>query len=191
MTADRRRRLVTTGRWRLQAGFLGMVAVALVAAVALAACTSTTTTTTTTTSTSTTTTTLPPVNVSKTEIETAYMTLFDLSNPAVAPKLLVVQDGSALKAAFTAALRSTLAKEATGAEVLSIKIEQGGACTKEFLPSPCAAVVYNILGPKGTGPVLKDLSGGAVYLSSKWLVAKATICALLTLENSGVTPAGC
>ena len=168
---------------------LRTAAVGLMAALALAACAKTSPATTTTTTTVVTGT-LPPISVSKTEIDSAYMTLFDLANPAIAPKLLVVQDGSALRAAFTNAIHSALAKEAAGAKVEAIKIEQGADCTKEFLPSPCAAVVYDILGPNGK-PVLTGSAGGAVFLSSKWLVAKSTICTLLTLDNAGIPPTGC
>ena len=37
------------------------------------------------------------------EVAHAYSVLFDLANPAVSPKLAVVQSGALLKAAFTAA----------------------------------------------------------------------------------------
>jgi hypothetical protein len=102
----------------------------------------------------------------------------------------VVQDGASLQAAFTKAIHSALAKEAAGATVDSVKIEQGTLCSKVFLPSPCAAVIYDILGPNHV-PVLTRSAGGAVYLSNTWLVAKSTICTLLTLDNGGQTPTGC
>jgi hypothetical protein len=117
------------------------------------------------------------------------MTLFDLADPAVAPKLLVVQDGSALKAAFTAAIHSALAAEAGGAKVLAVTIEQGSSCTNLALPSPCATVTYDILSPTHA-VVLANSKGGAVYIDSHWLVAKATICSLLTLEAAKI-PSGC
>jgi hypothetical protein len=117
------------------------------------------------------------------------MTLFDLHNPAVSPKLLVVQDGAALKAAFTAAIHSVLAKQAGGAKVLAVTVEEGASCKNQLLPSPCAAVTYDILSPT-KAVVLADSKGAAVYIDSHWLVAKATICSLLTLE-SGKTPSGC
>jgi len=116
--------------------------------------------------------------------------LFDLANPAIDPKLAVVQDGSALRAAFTAALKSPLAKTAGGASVSKITIEHGTACKNEFLPSPCAKVIYSILSPKG-GVLLPNSGGLALYQSSRWLVAKVTICALLELEAAGVVPPGC
>lgn len=135
-------------------------------------------------------TTLPPLKSSTTAIDHAYKTLFDLANPAIAPKLLVVQDGASLKKAFTTALHSALAKEAAGAKVVTVKIEKGAACSKEFLPSPCAAVTYDVLGPTGKA-LLTGSSGGAVYVNSRWLVAKSTICTLLTLDNGGTAPTGC
>ncbi|HKH88702.1 MAG TPA: hypothetical protein VKA05_07755 [Acidimicrobiales bacterium] len=118
------------------------------------------------------------------------MTLFDLNNPAITPKLLVVQDGTALKAAFTAAIHSALAKEAGGAKVLSVTVEQGTLCTNQLLPTPCATVTYDILSPT-KAVVLSNSKGAAVYISSHWLVAKTTICTLLTLDNGGKTPSGC
>jgi len=163
----------------------------LVCAAALSACSGTsspppsTTTTTAATSSS-----LPPLTTSTAEIKHAYAILFDLANPAIPPKLAVVQDGSTLEAAFTAAIHSALAKEAAGASVSSVKIEQGAGCSNAALPSPCAKVVYDILGPNKK-PVLTGSSGAAVYQTSKWLVAKSTICGLLALENGGTPPSGC
>jgi hypothetical protein len=156
------------------------VAIAI-AATALAACSSSSSTPTTTT-TSAPPATLPVAAVSKADIEHAYTTLFDLANPAIPPKLAVVQDGSSLQGAFTKAIKSPLATEAAGASVSSIKLEQGAACSKAFLPSPCAAVVYDVLGPNQK-PVLTGSSGGAVYLSNQWLVSKNTICTLLTFVS--------
>jgi hypothetical protein len=133
---------------------------------------------------------LPSIGASTAQIKHAYSTLFDLSDPAVTPKLGVVQDGTMLKAAFTAAIHSALAKEAGGATVLSVKVEQGSACTNDVLPSPCATVVYDILSP-AKKVVLSGSTGSAVYEKSQWLVAKVTICSLLTLDNGGKTPTGC
>ncbi len=161
---------------------------ALGIALGLAGCSSSGTSTTTTAPAVTTT--LPSLTTSTADIKTAYSVLFDLANPAVAPKLAVVQDGPALKAAFTTALRSTLAKSAGGAKVSKVTIEHGAGCKNEFLPSPCAKVSYTILSPAGT--VLLPSSGGlAVYQNARWLVAKVTICTLLELENGGAVPPGC
>jgi hypothetical protein len=108
--------------------------------------------------------------------------LFDLADPALAPKLAVIQDGSALKSAMTTALGSNLAKAAGGASVSSVR--------NEFLPSPCAKVTYDILSPKNT--VLLPNSGGlAIYEKARWVVAKVTICTLLELEDAGAVPPGC
>ena len=154
----------------------------------LAACGSSSTPTTTTTPAVTTT--LPPTATSTAEIKSAYAVLFDLADPAVEPKLAVVQDGSALRAAFTAELKTALAKSAAGATVSKVKIEQGASCKNQFLPSPCANVTYSIFGP--THAVLLPDSGGlAVYQGGHWLVAKVTICTLLELAGGGAVPPGC
>jgi hypothetical protein len=152
-------------------------------AIALGACGSSSTPTTTTT-------TLPSVAASTAAIKHAYGVLFDLADPALAPKLAVIQDGSALKSAMTTALGSNLAKAAGGASVSSVSIEHGSACKNEFLPSPCAKVTYDILSPKNT--VLLPNSGGlAIYEKARWVVAKVTICTLLELEDAGAVPPGC
>jgi hypothetical protein len=174
----------------------------LVLAIFLTACSSKAVTTTSTTSGPTTTSTpltsstvpststLPLTASDRTGISTAYMTLFDLANPAIAPKLAAVQDGTTLKAAFTAALKSVLAKEAGGARVLSIAIEGNAACSAQSLPSPCALVSYDVVSP-GKQTLLKNQKGYAVSSSGRWLVSKKTICTLLVLANGGTAPAGC
>lgn len=184
-----------TTRTRRSRRIARALVVACLPAVLLSACSSSSSGTTTTTTSATTTSSvvpssLPPTSVSDSSIKKAYATLFDLANPAIPPKLAVVQDGSSLKTAFTNAIHSALAKEAAGASVSKITILQGSACTNDVLPSPCATVVYDILGPNRK-PVLTGSSGSAVYLSEHWLVAKTTICALLTLEAGGTTPSGC
>ena len=138
----------------------------------------------------TTTTTLPSLRASTAAIEHAYTVLFDLADPAVAPKLAVVQDGAALKSAMKTALKSALAKSAAGATVKSIVIEHGSACKNEFLPSPCAKVTYDILSPT-KAVVLHGASGWALYQHGHWLVGKTTICTLLELADSGSVPPGC
>ena len=101
--------------------------------------------------TTTTTTTLPSPAASTAAIKHAYAVLFDLADPAVAPKLAVVQDGSALKSAMKTALKSGLAKEAAGATTQQgRRSSTGAACKNELLPSPCAKVTYDILSPAKT-----------------------------------------
>jgi hypothetical protein len=167
-----------------------MVTVAL-AALGLAACSSSgAPATTTTTTAAPTTTTLPPLSSSKAAIDRAYSVLFDLSNPALAPKIAVIQNGSALESAMKAALKSSLAKLAAGADVSAVTVEEGAACKGEFLPSPCAKVTYSIVGADHK-VLLGDSVGFAIYHQPDWLVAKGTICTLLSLENGGKQPPGC
>jgi hypothetical protein len=166
--------------------------------LALVACACSTTPNTSGTTTSTTTSSssssgggsTPSPAMSKADIKKAYMTLFDLANPSIAPKLAVVQDGQALKATMTKELHSALAKKAGGAKVQSIKLRSGSACQTEALPSPCALVTYTIVSPTNK-PLLASAKGFAVYVSSKWLVSKSTICTLLQLANGNKPPAGC
>lgn len=159
-------------------------------AATLAACGSSSSSTTTTATTSTTPVSLPSTTASVAQIRQAYATLFDLSDPAIAPKLAVVQGGSGLSATFASALHSPLAKLAGGASVSKVTVTSGAACTNELVPSPCAKVTYSVLSPKHK-VVLPGSSGIAVYEDGHWLVAKVTICTLLELEDNGTTPAGC
>jgi hypothetical protein len=154
-----------------------------VVALALAACSSSGTPATTTTS-------IPSPSASAAAIRHAYAVLFDLADPALSPKLAVVQGGSALESAMKAALKSALAKTAAGATLSKVVIEHGSACKDEFLPSPCAKVTYDILSPT-KAVVLRNAGGLALYQHGHWLVGKTTICTLLELENSGTVPRGC
>jgi len=166
-----------------------VVAVVLIA-LGLAACSSSGVAATTTTTIAPTTTTLPSLRTSKTAIDQAYTVLFDLANPALAPKIAVIQNGSALESAMSAALKSALAKLATGAAVSAVTLEEGAACKGEFLPSPCAKVTYSIVGT-GNKVLLGNSVGFAIFQHSRWLVSKGTICTLLSLENGGKQPPGC
>ena len=136
------------------------------------------------------TTTLPSPAASKAAITGSYETLFDLADPVVAPKLAVVEDGSALQATFTKELASPLAKSVAGARVTSVVLYLSGpSCASELLSKPCAKVTYDVLGLKGNS-LLAGSIGWAVYSGGRWLVAKATICGLLSLASK--TPlAGC
>jgi len=145
---------------------------------------------TTTSSTSAATTTSLSPAASKSAIKHAFSTLFNLANPAVAPKLAVIQDGQTLKATITKELKSALAKKAGGADVTAVALKSGSACSAETLTSPCALVTYNIVSP-AHAVLLAHSKGFAVYVSQKWLVSKATICTLLTLANGNVRPSGC
>lgn len=159
-----------------------------------AAPTTTTTTVATTTSTSSGTssssTTVPAKGSADADIAQAYKTLFDLASPAITPKLAVVQDGSALRAAFTAAIKSPLAKEAGGARVLSVTIEPNATCSARSLPPPCADVIYDVVSP-GKQTLLANQKGAAISSGGHWLVAKQTICTLLAFTNGGAPPSGC
>jgi hypothetical protein len=169
------------------------IGVALMAGIALgaAACSSKNASTTTTTAAPTTT-----INAAtaQTDIGTAFATVFNLSDPSLAPKLAAIQNGDAIQTAFQQALSSSLAKSAAGAKIDSVKIDTAAECAKVPVPSPCAHVVYDINGPTGTA-VLANSQGYAVDVNGQWLVAKTTICGLLGLfyqaEGNTGSPTGC
>ena len=114
----------------------------------------------------------------------AFATLFDFSNHSVEAKTAVVQDGSTLHTAIAEALSSSLAKEAAGAKVSAVRLLAKTSCTEAALPSPCAKVTYNLLGPSGTPLFTTPSIGYAVGVGGHWLVAKSTICGLLELFYS-------
>lgn len=127
------------------------------------------------------------------QIQHAYAVLFNFSNPSVEDKVAVIQDGARLRGAIREALASPLAALAKGAKVTGVKLLEASACKDAGVPSPCARVGYDLLGAKGSA-LFKGASGYAVY-EGKWLVARTTICGLLTTMNETLgkkgTPAGC
>jgi hypothetical protein len=127
-------------------------------------------------------------------IEAAYATLFNLSNKNLAPKLAAVQSGAALQQALTVALASPLAASASGAKVQSVTKLSSSACAAAGLSSPCAKLTYSIQAK--SGPALESgLKGYAVQVGGTWVVAKTTLCSLLSLfyeaEHQSGTPPGC
>ncbi|MCL4313865.1 MAG: hypothetical protein M1131_07010 [Actinobacteria bacterium] len=137
---------------------------------------------------------MPSHAVSQNEISSSYATLFDLSNPHVSPKVAVVQDGSSLRATFTNAVKLPLAKAAIGATVTKVDFLGKEGCSEGGVPYPCAKVTYDIMGTNGK-PLLTNSTGYAIFEHGKWLVAKTTICGLLSLATSNggkvSTPPGC
>ncbi|HMK62854.1 MAG TPA: hypothetical protein VK386_04475 [Acidimicrobiales bacterium] len=139
----------------------------------------------------------PPMKPAKAkaEIERAYSTLFNFTNHSVSAKTAVIQNGGSLRAALKQALSSSLAKQATGAEVITVRLLSTVQCQEAALVSPCAIATYNLLGPTHAPLFATPSSGYAVYVNGHWLVAKATICGLLELFYSASghkgVPSGC
>ncbi len=92
-----------------------------------------------------------------------------------------------LQTAYTKSRSGALGK-GSSATVKSVVLQTTAACQTAAVPSPCAEVTYNIL-VNGT-VALPNATGYATVVGGKWLVAKATFCALESLEN-GSPPAGC
>jgi len=128
-------------------------------------------------------------------ISRVYDSLFNFTNKNLSVKLADIQNGSSLKTAISQALSSSLAHEATGARVDTVKLLSTSTCSQEMLSSPCAEVTYDLLGTTGQPLFTTPSSGYAVYVSGNWLVAKATICSLLELFYSASgrsgSPPGC
>jgi len=139
-------------------------------------------------------TTAPPGSSPVGAITEAYNTLFDLADPSLADKVAVVQDGASIEEGLSQAMSSSLASSASGATVDSVQVLADSTCAADGLPSPCAVVVYDIVGPQGSA-LLPDQHGYAVEVDGTWLVATTTMCGLLELfyEASGMPgpPPGC
>ena len=131
----------------------------------------------------------------RSEIGHAYATLFDFADHDVKAKTAVIQDGAALRAAITEGLSSPLAAKATGATVRGVQLLPEARCGEAVLPSPCARVSYDLLGPSGRPLFTTPSSGYAVEVRGRWFVAKSTICGLLGLFYSASgrpgQPPGC
>jgi len=158
-----------------------------------AACSSTPAAAPTTVKATTTTVAIDPATATA-DISTAYDTLFNLANPSLAGKLVVIQDGSSITGALQQALSSSEASASQGSKIDSVNILTAAQCTAQKLGTQCAKVVYDILGTGGTA-ILPMNNGYAVFTDGKWLVAKVTICTLLGLfysaEGKTGSPAGC
>lgn len=136
---------------------------------------------------------MPSAAATRKEVSAAYQSFFNLHNPSLNAKLSVIQDGAKLQSAISTAMSSSLAKDAGGARVGSITPYTKSQCANAALSYPCAKVAYSILSPDGS--VLTSGAGYAVYSNGKWLVAKATVCGLLSLfqeyAGSKAPIAGC
>ena len=128
------------------------------------------------------------------QIVQAYTTLFDLSDPSVADKEAVIQNGASLATALEQAETSSLGQSATGAAVESVSMLEAPTCTQYDLPYPCAQVTYDISGTNGV-VLLSGETGYAVEINGSWLVATSTVCDLLddfyAVEGKTGTPPGC
>jgi hypothetical protein len=164
----------------------GWVAIALAGtAIVAAACSSSSSSSSTT----------PPPNpaTAQAAIQTVYNNFFNLANKNVDKTVAAIQGGSNLRPAINEAFASSLSNSATGATVTSATILSSADCKTAGVPTPCAKVSYNILGPGGQ--VLLNSGGYAVYVNGQWLVAHTTVCGLFQLlyqtEQKSGTPPGC
>ena len=127
------------------------------------------------------------------EIQHAFGVLFDFADRSVDKKVAVVEDGSSLRQALAEGLSSPLAALAKGAKVSWVDLLSDSGCAAAAEKAPCARATYDVLGPQG--PVFSGAKGYAVFVDGKWLVAKSTICGLLTTMNETLgkkgTPPGC
>lgn len=131
----------------------------------------------------------------KTQISRAYDTLFNFATGSISSKVAVIEDGNSLRTALSEALKSSLAKSATGARVRSVTLLSDSACNQAGVRPPCAKVQYDLLGKNGA-PLFSTVSKGyAVARQGSWLVAKSTVCGLLSLFYSAsgrsTAPPGC
>lgn len=124
----------------------------------------------------------PPTTSSKTTrgIAGAYNTFFNLSNGSIFDKMEVLEDGPSFQAALTSAFISSIGASATGASVQSVTVWPDSECQTAHVSTPCAKVIYAVLGPGGQGLLTKS-AGYAVEVNGQWLVSKATACGFFQL----------
>ncbi len=122
---------------------------------------------------------VPSAAVTRKEVTEAYQSFFDLHNPSLTTKIDAIQDGKTLQNAVSTAMSSSLAKSAAGAKVSSVTPYTKAQCANTGLIFPCAKTAYTILSPNGQ--TLTSGAGYAVYTGGRWLVAKSTVCGLLSL----------
>ncbi|HVA04822.1 MAG TPA: DUF6801 domain-containing protein [Acidimicrobiales bacterium] len=137
-------------------------------------------------------TTVPPTpDVSA--IAQAFNTLFDPGS-SIAEKVGVIENGSSIQTALTDAADSSFASNSTGVKVDDVTFPDDSGCADAGVDSPCAKVLYDILGASGT-TLLPDNIGYAVSVNGTWLVSTATACNLLDLfwrtAGSPGLPPGC
>lgn len=111
------------------------------------------------------------------DIKKNWATFFNSNTPHnVAVGLL--EDGSTLKAAVRLAARVAKAeKTKESAKVLSVVFASDGMS---------ATVTYNLLGKKGTPPLIAKGTGFAVLQDGTWKVRKTTFCTLVSLGASSI-----
>ncbi|MHB8262376.1 MAG: hypothetical protein ACYDGY_01315 [Acidimicrobiales bacterium] len=175
MVADR---TGTASWWRWQ-GWSTILLMGAIGGSLLAACSSSKPATT------------PPVKApnaaaTRKEVAAAYASFFNLHNPSLSAKIDAIQDGNTLRKAVSAAMSSSLAKAAAGAKVSSVTPYTKTQCANTGLVYPCAKTDYAILSP--SGQTLSSGAGYAVYIDGKWLVAKSTVCGLLSLFSEYSKP---
>jgi hypothetical protein len=123
----------------------------------------------------------------------AFQTLFD-SSSTVAERVAVIENGSSLQTALADATNSSLAANSTGVRIDDVTFPDDSGCTSAGVDSPCAKVLYDILGAGGT-TLLPNALGYAVSVNGTWLVSTATACSLLELfwQTAGMagSPPGC
>ncbi|MHB8438150.1 MAG: hypothetical protein ACYDD4_03195 [Acidimicrobiales bacterium] len=136
----------------------------------------------------------PNPATSNTQIAAAYEGVFNFTDKQLASKEAHIQDGRSIDQGLSAAANSSLSSGIGGASVQSTSILNSSGCTAAKVSSPCASVSYSILGTNGV-VLYGGQKGYAVYVGGKWLMAKTTICNLLTLfwNASGKqgSPPGC
>ncbi|MCL4423275.1 MAG: hypothetical protein M1115_08960 [Actinobacteria bacterium] len=153
---------------------LARVAVLLAAGLMLAACSSS-----------------PSLNqsVARKDVNRLYSSVLSTSShQPLSQKVADIQDGKELSP-LLGHLLSSEASAGVATQVHAVTFPSSSTCKKTVGATPCAKVVYTVL--LGGKPVLKDFTGYAVQVDNHWLLAKASLCNLLTLYNGGSAPKGC
>lgn len=118
------------------------------------------------------------------EVTTGWEAFFDGHPGGAKAKAALLEDGKSLEE--TLARNLTNPSLATAAKVESVTVLDPGECRAAGVgTSVCAKVNFIEVGP-GAQPMNPNvLSGYAVYSGGRWLVSRATFCALLSRRGGG------
>ena len=129
----------------------------------------------------------------KSDVSTAYRTVFNLSDKNVNGKVRRIQNGPSVRVALEDLLSNPLSNSLIGAQIFGVSLTSSSTCHNKSVPTPCATVSYNFVSAV-SGAVTPSI-GYATFQDSRWLVAKVTVCDLLASFYGGVgryhRPPGC
>lgn len=113
------------------------------------------------------------------DVSNAYMTVFNMAySKNVSSKVKTIQDGTSIRVALAQLLSNRLSNTLVGVQIHGVMVPSSSVCHQQKVPAPCATVRYIFISAV-SGPQL-DNTGYATFQNGHWLVAKVTVCDLLS-----------